>query len=57
VIIPANTIISRAERFVRLRYRITAVNVDRSFMVAQICARMAARLYARGHLVAEYGRG
>lgn len=59
MIIPAGDIIFRAKKFIRLRYGVDVdVNdADWNLMLARVCHRMSKRLYARGHMVAEFGAG
>ncbi len=56
MIIPANDIIARAEKFVRLRRDavLQEENIDRKFMLAVVCDKMAKRICARGHQIAEW---
>lgn len=58
MMIPAEKIVERARKIVRLRKpALVADNVDDTFLIAQLCARMSRLLYARGHSIIEYYYG
>lgn len=55
MMISAEKIIERARKIVRLRKHIVvADDVDDTFLIAPLCARMSARWYARGNTIVEY---